>query len=67
MTILTQINPASHLVHCPSLLISQVGVDPSIMGVGPSAAIPEAVAQAGLQLKDIGLFEINEAFASQVR
>jgi acetyl-CoA acetyltransferase len=44
-----------------------VGVDPFIMGVGPSAAIPEAVEQAGLQLKDIGLFEINEAFASQVR
>lgn len=50
----------------PSLSPLQVGVDPTVMGVGPSAAIPEAVAKAGLQLSDIDLFEINEAFASQV-
>jgi acetyl-CoA acyltransferase 1 len=42
-----------------------VGVEPAIMGVGPAFAIPAAVKQAGLSLKDIGLFEINEAFASQ--
>jgi len=42
-----------------------VGVDPAIMGVGPAAAIPVAVKAAGLQLDDIDLFEINEAFASQ--
>ncbi|XP_071722117.1 3-ketoacyl-CoA thiolase 2, peroxisomal [Rutidosis leptorrhynchoides] len=42
-----------------------VGVDPAIMGVGPAAAIPVAVKAAGLQLEDIDLFEINEAFASQ--
>lgn len=42
-----------------------VGVDPAIMGVGPAAAIPVAVKSAGLQLDDIDLFEINEAFASQ--
>ncbi|GIP38862.1 3-ketoacyl-CoA thiolase [Paenibacillus sp. J31TS4] len=41
------------------------GVDPDIMGVGPVEAIPKAVERAGLQLADIGLFEINEAFASQ--
>jgi len=42
-----------------------VGVEPAIMGVGPAYAIPEAVKQAGQQLSDIELFEINEAFASQ--
>eukprot|EP00197_Chlamydomonas_leiostraca_P010486 CAMPEP_0202865076 /NCGR_PEP_ID=MMETSP1391-20130828/5205_1 /ASSEMBLY_ACC=CAM_ASM_000867 /TAXON_ID=1034604 /ORGANISM="Chlamydomonas leiostraca, Strain SAG 11-49" /LENGTH=455 /DNA_ID=CAMNT_0049544871 /DNA_START=106 /DNA_END=1473 /DNA_ORIENTATION=+ len=42
-----------------------VGVDPAIMGVGPVAAIPAAVAQAGLSMDDIDVFEINEAFASQ--
>ena len=36
------------------------------MGIGPAVAIPEAVAQAGLTLDDIDVFEINEAFASQV-
>ncbi|MCO5570086.1 hypothetical protein L7F22_023802 [Adiantum nelumboides] len=42
-----------------------VGVDPAIMGVGPAVAIPAAVKAAGLELSDIDLFEINEAFASQ--
>jgi len=42
-----------------------VGVDPKIMGVGPLYAIPKALTAAGLALEDIGLFEINEAFASQ--
>lgn len=42
-----------------------VGVDPAVMGVGPAAAIPAAVQAAGLELNDIDLFEINEAFASQ--
>lgn len=42
-----------------------VGVPPSIMGIGPAVAIPAAVKAAGLQLDDIDLFEINEAFASQ--
>ncbi|OMO88308.1 Thiolase [Corchorus olitorius] len=42
-----------------------VGVDPAIMGIGPAAAIPVAVKSAGLELDDIDLFEINEAFASQ--
>jgi acetyl-CoA acyltransferase len=41
------------------------GVPPRIMGIGPIAAIPKAVAQAGLKLQDIDLFELNEAFASQ--
>lgn len=41
------------------------GVPPEIMGVGPAKAIPKAVKLAGLDLVDIGLFELNEAFASQ--
>ncbi len=44
---------------------SVVGVEPKLMGVGPAAAIPSAVAKAGLTLDDIDVFEINEAFASQ--
>ncbi|PIN22756.1 hypothetical protein CDL12_04517 [Handroanthus impetiginosus] len=42
-----------------------VGVEPGIMGIGPAVAIPAAVKSAGLELDDIDLFEINEAFASQ--
>ena len=42
-----------------------VGVDPAVMGIGPAVAIPKAVEAAGLKIEDIGLFEINEAFASQ--
>jgi len=41
------------------------GVPPRIMGVGPVYAIPMALKNAGLQLSDVDLFEINEAFASQ--
>lgn len=41
------------------------GVEPEIMGVGPVKAVPKALELAGLQLSDIGLFELNEAFASQ--
>lgn len=45
---------------------SAVGVPPGIMGIGPAVAIPDAVARAGLTLDDIDVFELNEAFASQV-
>ncbi|QGQ47904.1 acetyl-CoA C-acetyltransferase [Metabacillus sediminilitoris] len=41
------------------------GVPPEIMGIGPVAAVPLALKYAGLELADIGLFELNEAFASQ--
>jgi acetyl-CoA acyltransferase len=41
------------------------GVPPRIMGIGPVYAIPKALEQAGLKTKDIDLFELNEAFASQ--
>jgi acetyl-CoA acyltransferase len=41
------------------------GVPPEVMGIGPIAAIPKALELAGLELSDIGLIELNEAFASQ--
>ena len=42
-----------------------VGIEPKTMGVAPILAIPKAAKMAGLQLNDIQLFELNEAFASQ--
>ncbi len=42
------------------------GVDPAYMGIGPVEAIPRALANAGLDLDQIDLVELNEAFASQV-
>ncbi len=42
------------------------GVEPEVMGVGPVPATEKALAKAGLSIDDIGLFEINEAFAVQV-
>jgi len=41
------------------------GVDPDIMGIGPVPAIRKLLAQTGLKIADIDLFEINEAFAAQ--
>jgi acetyl-CoA acyltransferase len=41
------------------------GVSPELMGIGPVVAVPKALKHAGLSLKDIGLIELNEAFASQ--
>ncbi|ELR69803.1 3-ketoacyl-CoA thiolase [Fulvivirga imtechensis AK7] len=41
------------------------GVEPRIMGVGPTYAIPKALDRAGLKMKDIDLIELNEAFAAQ--
>lgn len=41
------------------------GVDPRLMGIGPVAAIPKVLKQAGMKLSDIDLVELNEAFASQ--
>lgn len=42
-----------------------VGCDPKIMGIGPAVAIPEAVRKAGINVNQVDLFELNEAFASQ--
>ncbi|MCB9045903.1 MAG: acetyl-CoA C-acyltransferase [Chitinophagales bacterium] len=54
------LQPWGRLVACAS-----AGVDPRIMGIGPVAAVPKVLKQAGLQLNDIELVELNEAFASQ--
>jgi len=42
-----------------------VGVDPAIMGIGPIPAVKKLLAKTGKSIKDIDLFELNEAFASQ--
>lgn len=42
------------------------GVDPELMGIGPIPSTEKALAKAGLTIEDIGLFELNEAFAVQV-
>lgn len=54
------LEPVARLLSCTT-----VGVDPRIMGIGPVAAVPRALKYAGLDLKDIELFELNEAFAAQ--
>ncbi len=43
-----------------------MGVEPEVMGYGPVPATEKALAKAGLSIEDIGLFELNEAFAVQV-
>lgn len=43
-----------------------VGVEPRIMGIGPVAASKKALAKAGLELEDMGIIELNEAFSAQV-
>ncbi len=45
---------------------SVVGVDPAIMGIGPAFSIPKALAGAGVEMRDLAVLEINEAFAPQV-
>lgn len=47
------------------LSCSVAGVDPRVMGIGPVKAVPMALKQAGLRQEDLGLIELNEAFASQ--
>jgi acetyl-CoA C-acetyltransferase len=44
---------------------ASVGVEPKIMGIGPVPAVRKALERAGLELKDVDLFELNEAFAAQ--
>jgi acetyl-CoA acyltransferase len=55
-----QLQPIGRLVSS-----AVAGVDPRIMGIGPVAAIPKALQQAGKNLGEIDLIELNEAFASQ--
>jgi acetyl-CoA acyltransferase len=54
------LKPIGRLVNCAS-----AGVHPRIMGIGPVAAIPKVLKQANMNLADIELIELNEAFASQ--
>ena len=54
------ITPIGRLVNCVS-----AGVHPRIMGIGPVAAVPKVLKAANMQLGDIELIELNEAFASQ--
>lgn len=54
------LKPIGRLVACAS-----AGVPPRIMGIGPVAAIPKALKQIGMNLNDVDLIELNEAFASQ--
>jgi acetyl-CoA acyltransferase len=54
------LSPWGRLLAC-----AVAGVDPRIMGIGPVAAVPKALKQAGITLDKIDLIELNEAFASQ--
>lgn len=54
------LQPMARLVACAS-----AGVAPRIMGIGPVEAVPKVLRQAGMNLGQIDLFELNEAFASQ--
>ena len=54
------LKPIARLVSC-----EVAGVEPILMGIGPCAAIPKALKKANLQLQDIQLIELNEAFAAQ--
>jgi acetyl-CoA acyltransferase len=54
------LKPIARLVNCAS-----AGVHPRIMGIGPIEAVPKVLKQAGMNLAQIDLFELNEAFASQ--
>lgn len=54
------LKPIGRLVNC-----AVAGVHPRIMGIGPVAAIPKVLKQANLNITDIDLIELNEAFASQ--
>lgn len=54
------LKPIARLVNCAS-----AGVHPRIMGIGPVEAVPKVLKQAGTNLSQIDLIELNEAFASQ--
>lgn len=55
-----KLRPIARLVQCVS-----AGVHPRIMGMGPVAAVPKVLQRAGMNLSQIDLIELNEAFASQ--
>jgi acetyl-CoA acyltransferase len=55
-----KLNPIARLVQCVS-----AGVHPRVMGIGPVEAVPKVLKRAGMNLSQIDLIELNEAFASQ--
>jgi acetyl-CoA acyltransferase len=55
-----QLKPIARLAQCVS-----AGVHPRVMGIGPVEAVPKVLKRAGMNLSQIDLFELNEAFASQ--
>jgi 3-oxoadipyl-CoA thiolase len=54
------LRPMARIVSCAS-----AGVDPRVMGIGPVPAVRACLARAGLAVGDVGLWELNEAFAAQ--
>jgi acetyl-CoA C-acetyltransferase len=54
------LRPMGRILACAS-----AGVDPRIMGIGPVPAVQKCLARAGLSVADVGLWELNEAFAAQ--
>lgn len=54
------LKPLARFIACAT-----AGVAPELMGIGPIAAVPKALRLAGLTLDEIGLIELNEAFAAQ--
>lgn len=60
MLLRMQVTPQARMVSC-----ALGGVDPLYMGIGPVVSIPKALKQAGLNLQDIDMIELNEAFAVQ--
>jgi acetyl-CoA C-acetyltransferase len=67
LTITSEMYAAAHGLSPLAQIVSYatIGVDPAFMGIGPAAAVPLALKRAGLQIEDIDLFELNEAFAAQ--
>ena len=55
-----KLKPIARLVQCVS-----AGVHPRVMGIGPVEAVPKVLKRAGMNLSQIDLIELNEAFASQ--
>lgn len=68
-TIMMSRKKAEELGYKPKIIVKSyafAGLEPERMGLGPAYATPLALKRAGLELKDIGLVELNEAFAAQV-
>jgi acetyl-CoA C-acetyltransferase len=67
LVVTTERYASQHNLHVLARVLSYgiVGVEPSLMGMGPAGAIPVALNNAGLQLHQVDLFELNEAFAAQ--